>query len=242
MWAWRFDPDEFVHVWRETDLDVYPYPVRLLETPATQEQALLLRSKLAARLPLGADADLSVALRILAKPDTRIAVIGKASEPGAEIRMLAAVVMQRAVLLTQEPGSTPDFGATVHVSMGHAARLGQRLAARLPPIRAGREAWRHMSLAQLRNTNPRTLVGELDTETEPGQILSLLERPRTGEGHIRIEPRLDREYPPAPANFSWIDVVGDGRYLIKPAPELYIGPGARETVAAQIQRWVPRGW
>jgi hypothetical protein len=154
--------------------------------------------------------------------------------------MLGCVVQQRAVLVVQEPGPAPDFGGTVHIAMGHAARLGARLAARLPTVRAGREPWRVAVTAALRDVNPRTPPGESDLDTEVGQILNLLHRPRAGEGHVRVEPRLDRRYPQPPTEFTWIDVVGDGRYLIKPGVELHIGPGPVETIATQIQRLLPR--
>lgn len=240
VWTWRFDPDSFAHVWRETGVEAHPYPVRLLETPATREQARTLRDQLAQRLPPGSDADLSAALNILAAPRARVIVIGNGPAPGSEIRMLGCVVRQRAVLVVQEPGPTSDYGGVVHVSMGHAARLGHRLAARLPPVRAGREPWRAAMTTALRDVNPGTEPEDWDLDSEVGQILTLLHRPRAGEGHVRVEPRTDRHYPQEPTDFTWIDVVDDGRYLVKPGVVLHIGPGPAETIATQIQRLLPR--
>lgn len=240
MQSWTFSPDEFVHVWRETDLDVYPYPIRILETPTNEHDAAALHREIAARLPHRRDPDLTVALGIVAKPHTRIAVIGGSVTPGAEIRMLGAIVMNRAVLIVQDPGSTADFGGAVRITMGHSGKLGERIADLLPSATPGRAARRMASIEDLRNENPITVAAQPDDSTVAGQIRALLERPRSAEGHLRIEPRIDRHYPPAPTHFSWIDVVDDGRYLIKPGTALDITPATPEFIAKQIQKLVPR--
>jgi hypothetical protein len=245
---WRFDPDEFAHVWRETDVQALPYPVRLLETPTTAEQALSLRDRLTARLPARGDPDLSTALAIAARPQTKVVVIGATARHGTEIRILGAVVRRQAVLLVQEPGPTADFGGSVGMTMGHAARLGQLLAARLPSMRAGGEPWRSAPTQALRELEARAEQQDwhsdaVHRETDDlGRILALLHRPRAGEGHVRVETTRGTRNPSRPIDFSWIDVVGDGRYLVRPGAELRIGPGTADTIATQIQRLVSRGW
>ncbi|MEV6322301.1 ESX secretion-associated protein EspG [Nocardia sp. NPDC051787] len=231
---WTFTPDEFAHIWRETDLDRHPYPLRILETPRTEDEAEKLRIALAERLPLGRDPDLSACLRILAEPHTRIVAIGGAHRPGSELRLLAAAIYDRAVLAVQEPGSSPDFGGRVRVSIGHSSKLGQRIAALLPKTPPGKEP-------------PRVASGEAvrDQETVPARrsaaprIRKLLLDPHTAEGHIRIEPRLDRPAPPPPIHYTWIDVRNDGRYLIKAGDEVRITPASSEQIAAQLQKRIP---
>ncbi|WP_067475497.1 ESX secretion-associated protein EspG [Nocardia amamiensis] len=231
---WTFTPDEFAHIWREADLDRHPYPLRILETPRTEDEAEKLRSILAERLPHGRDPDLSACLRILAEPHTRIVAIGGAHRPGSELRLLAAAIYDRAVLAVQEPGSNPDFGGSVRVSIGHSAKLGQRIAALLPKTPPGKEP-------------PRVASGDAvrDQETVPARrsaaprIRKLLLEPHTAEGHIRIEPRLDRPAPPPPIHYTWIDVQGDGRYLIKAGDEVRITPASSEQIAAQLQKRIP---
>lgn len=231
---WTFTPDEFAHIWRETDLDRHPYPLRILETPRTEDEAEKLRSTLAERLPHGRDPDLSACLRILAEPHTRIVAIGGAHRPGSELRLLAAAIYDRAVLAVQEPGASPDFGGRVRVSIGHSAKLGQRIAALLPKTPPGKEP-------------PRVASGDAvrDQETVPARrsaaprIRKLLLEPHTAEGHIRIEPRLDRPAPPPPIHYTWIDVHNDGRYLIKAGDEVRITPASSEQIAAQLQKRIP---
>lgn len=231
---WTFTPDEFAHIWRETDLDRHPYPLRILETPRTEDEAEKLRIALAERLPHGRDPDLSACLRILAEPHTRIIAIGGAHQPGSELRLLAAAIYDRAVLAVQEPGPSPDFGGRVRVSIGHSAKLGQRIAALLPKTPPGKEP-------------PRVASGDAvrDQETVPARrsaaprIRKLLLEPHTAEGHIRIEPRLDRPAPPPPIHYTWIDVRNDGRYLIKAGDEVRITPASSEQIAVQLQKRIP---
>jgi hypothetical protein len=231
--GWTFTPDEFVHVWRETEVDRHPYPIRILETPRTEREAEVLRAQLNERLAPGSDPDLTACLRILARPHTRIVVIGGAHSPGTEIRLLAGAIFDHAVLALQEPGILPDFGGRVRISIGHSAKLGARIAALLPKTPPGREPARAATADTIR-----------DQETVARQpavlpIRKLLLKPHTAEGHIRIEPRLDRPEPTPPVHYTWIDVQGDGRYLIKAGSTVHVVPASAEQLAAQLQKRIP---
>lgn len=231
---WTFTPDEFAHVWRETKLDRHPYPLRVLETPRTEDDADKLRAELNARLPLGSDPDLTACLRILATPHTRIVAIGGTHEPNSEIRLLACAVYDRAVLAIQEPGSRPDFGGRVLISIGHSSKLGARIAALLPKTPPGRQPARTASAEAIRDE-------ERVVAAQPAAplIRRLLLKPHTAEGHIRIEARLDRPAPPPPVHYTWIDVQGDGRYLIKAGETVHVVPAAPDQIAGQLQKRIP---
>ncbi|MBF6212023.1 ESX secretion-associated protein EspG [Nocardia puris] len=230
--GWTFTPDEFAHVWRETEVDRHPFPLRILETPRTEHDAEALRRQLAERLPLGGDPDLSACLRILAAPHTRIVVIGGGHTPGSELRLLACAVYDRAVLAVQEPGKRPDFGGGIHLSIGHVGKLGHRIAALLPTAPAGREPARAADSAAVRDTEAVSRNGATS-------IRRLLLKPHTAEGHIRIEPRLDRDEPPTPVHYTWIDVRDDGRYLIKADDTVRVVPASPDQIAAQLQKRIP---
>ncbi|MBB5918660.1 hypothetical protein BJY24_007572 [Nocardia transvalensis] len=233
--TWSFTPDEFAHIWRETDLDRHPFPLRILETPRTEDEAVALRRTLESRLPLRSDPDLSACLRILARPQTRVVAIGGRHTPGSEIRVLGAAVYDHAVLAVQDPGGSRDFGGRVHISIGHRAKLGARIAALLPEAPAGREPAR---------TAPTEAVRDEETvvSTQPlaPRIRRLLLRPHTAEGHIRIEPSLDRENPPAPVYYTWIDVADDGRYLIRAGNEVHVTPASIQQIATHLQKRMAR--
>ncbi|MBF6231592.1 ESX secretion-associated protein EspG [Nocardia farcinica] len=230
---WIFTPDEFVHVWRETDVDRPPYPLRLLESPRTEQEAEVLRGRIAERFPPGADPDLTACLRILAHPHTRVVAVGTGAHQGEELRLLGCTVFDRAVLVRQDPPATPGAAGSVRVSIGHAGKLGARIASLLPKAPPGREPARAAPTAEVYDTEavrPAPAVA---------RIRRLLLAPHTGEGHIRIEPRLDRPQPPAPIHYTWFDVADDGRYLVKADDTVRVVPASAEQLAAQLQKRVP---
>jgi hypothetical protein len=216
--------------------------MRLRESPPTRARARELRRDLAHRLPPRADPELTAALAVLARPHTRVTVVGAATRPGVEVRIAAAVVRRRAVVAVQEPGPTPDAGGAVHLTAGHAARLGMRIAATLPWAPPGQRSIHRVAAETLGAAPPLTLSGELDLTTERGRVLALLQQPRTSYGHVRIEPRLDRSRPPTPSYLSWITVAGDGRYLVTTGADCTVEPATAEIIAARIQRHIPRDW
>jgi hypothetical protein len=232
--SWSFTPDEFAHIWQETDLDRHPFPIRILESPRAETEAAALRKALQGRLPLGDDPDLSACLRILAHPHTRVVAIGGAHTPGSEIRVLGATVYDHAVLAVQDSGRSPDFGGDVHISIGHSAKFGARIAGLLPDVAAGREPARAASRETVRD-------GETVISTDPvaPRIRRLLLKPHTAEGHIRIEPRLDRDNPPAPIYYTWFDVAGDGRYLIRAGDQVHLAPASAQQIGAHLQKRIP---
>ncbi|MFC8043686.1 ESX secretion-associated protein EspG [Nocardia sp. NPDC057353] len=231
--GWRFTPDEFAHVWRETDSDRVPYPLRILETPRTEDAAEKQRVELTARLPHRADPDLTACLRLLAAPHTRIVVIGGGPKPGAELRLLACAVFDHAVLAVQEPGRKPEFGGAVQLSIGHTNRLGARIAQALPPARPGRLPARAAAVDAVRDEETLALPPAARL------IRRLLLQPHSAEGHIRVEARLDRPDPPAALHYTWMDVEGDGRYLIKSGDTVHLVPAGTEQLAAQLQKRIP---
>ncbi|WP_028479615.1 ESX secretion-associated protein EspG [Nocardia sp. CNY236] len=232
---WTFTPDEFVHVWRETDVDRPPYPLRILETPGTEHDAETLTAALAERLPHGGDPDLSACLRILAEPHTRIVVIGSTDRPGGELRLLAGTIYDRAVLAVQEPGPTPEFGDRIRISIGHSTKLGRRIVALLPKSPPGKEPARAAAGYAVRDEEAAPTA-----QSAAARIRRLLLKPHAAQGHIRIEPRLDRAVPPAPVHYTWIDVHNDGRYLIRADDEVRITPASAEQIAGHLQKRIPR--
>jgi len=230
---WIFTPDEFAHVWRETDRDRPPYPLRILESPRTEHAAETLRASLAHRFPPGADPDLTACLRILAEPHTRFLAVGHGAEPRSELRLLACVVYDRAVLAVQGRPARVGQAGPVRISIGHAAKLGAGIAAVLPKTPAGREPARAASTTAVYDTEA------VRPAPEVARIRRLLLAKHTSTGHIRIEPRLDRQQPPAPVHYTWVDVEGDGRYLVKADETVRVVPASIEQMAGQLQKWVP---
>lgn len=233
--SWSFTPDEFAHIWRETDLDRYPFPIRILETARTEHEAAALRRTLEDRIPLGSDPDLSACLRILAEPHTRVVAIGGAHDPGSQIRAVGAAVYDHAVLAVQDSGASPDFGGRVRISIGHSGKLGARIAALLPDTPPGHEPARSATATAVRDEE--TVVA---TDRLAARIRRLLLKPHSAEGQIRIEPRLDRPAPPAPVYYTWFDVEQDGRYLVSAGEQVHLTPASTQQIGAHLQKRIPR--
>jgi hypothetical protein len=237
---WSFTPDEFAHIWRETDLDVYPYPVQIIETPRTANEAAVLRRSIEKRLPLKADPELSTALRIVADPEIRIAAIGGSEGDDAKrIRILGSIESTRAVLVVQQPGITAAFGSVVRVSLFHTRYLAERVVGQLPTTARGNEPRRSAPMPDVRN-NKVVITSDPKVKSVPGQIRRLLSAPRTAEGHFRIETKLHDDYPSDPKHLTWVDIAKDGRYLIHTDGELKIAPVSTESVAAYLQKLIAR--
>ncbi|MFC6013220.1 ESX secretion-associated protein EspG [Nocardia lasii] len=228
--GWTFTADEFAHVWRESGQDRMPFPLRVLESPTTEQDAARLRAGLSRRLP-GGDPDLAACLRILAEPHARVVLVGGAHTPGSEIRLIACAVYDHAVLAVQEPGNRPDYGGTVRLSIGHTAGIGARVTACLPDTPPGREPAREAATDAVRDEET-----VLATHPAVPRIQRLLRRPHTAEGHIRIETGLDRAVPNPPVHYSWIDVANDGRYLLRAGETVHVVPASTGQLAAQLQR------
>ncbi|MFC4377013.1 ESX secretion-associated protein EspG [Nocardia halotolerans] len=230
--GWTFTADEFAHVWRGSGQDRMPFPLRVLESPRTEDEAARLRATLDERLP-GGDPDLAACLRIIAEPHARIVLVGGGHTPGSEIRLLACAVFDHAVLVVQEPGNRPDYGGHVRVSIGHSAGIGARVAACLPDAPPGREPAREAATEAVRDEE--TVIA---THPAVPRIQRLLRRQHTAEGHIRIETGLDRPTAAPPVHYSWIDVAGDGRYLLRAGETVHVVPASTGQLATQLQRRV----
>lgn len=231
--GWTFTADEFAHVWRESGQDRMPFPLRVLESPRTEDEAARLRMTLDQRLPHGGDPDLTACLRIIAEPQARIVLVGGGHTAGSEVRLLGCAVYDHAVLVVQEPGTRPDYGGRVRVSIGHSAGLGARVAACLPDAPPGREPAREADADAVRDEE--TVIA---AHPAVPRIQRLLRRQHTAEGHIRIETGLDRNVASPPVHYSWIDVAGDGRYLLRAGETVHVVPASTGQLAAQLQRRV----
>ncbi|MFI1919483.1 ESX secretion-associated protein EspG [Nocardia sp. NPDC020380] len=208
----EFTPDEFTHLWRETDLDRYPFPLRLRSGARFQDDYDNLCRALAARLPRGRDADLSAALRIAADPAISLAVSGIRDQP---LRAYGAVDRGLGVALVQRAGSDPDVGGNVILAAGSAAIVPEILVALLGS--AGDAAGESVGRA--------SLVAE-----------RLLDSPPTGHGvievrrHVRTRRAMPAEY------LVWVDIASAGRYLCGRGDGPLLEPCPPKVLARRLAR------
>ncbi|GEM35272.1 hypothetical protein NN3_62790 [Nocardia neocaledoniensis NBRC 108232] len=227
---WHLTPDQFALAWARTDGDRIPYPLAVRASARDTAERAAKQPALDAWCARVLDADLSAALRVLAKPEIRVEVSGRAPAP---VRILGAVTGDVAVLAVQEPGSAEDRGGAVHVQVGSTKRFAAQVFSRLPAHPPG-TGDRLSALADRVREDSRDLVtAPVAGPSDAARIRRLLQRARTGIGQILVGAGTSE----SPTGvLSWIDVTGDGRYLVYAAHRVDIAPATPECAADWLRR------
>lgn len=205
--TWEFTPDEFMHVWTETGQDRYPFPLQLLSSVRWDDEFERLQSDLRDRLRLGADPDLSAALRVAATPESTLALTGTRKRP---LRAFGAVASGIGVTVVQRPGPTAEFGGNVVVEVGTPAIVAKVFAAVLGNVPGGQRPALVESIDRVR-LSLESWTGSQETTTD--RMRALLRAPRAGSGHVELRRALHTPRPQPAHYLSWFDVENDGRYL-----------------------------
>ncbi|MEV4129840.1 ESX secretion-associated protein EspG [Nocardia sp. NPDC049707] len=227
----EFTPDEFMHIWRETRSDRYPFPLRLIASVRWEDEFDRLASELDRRMPLHGNPDLSAALRVAAEPRTALTLTGTRRRP---IRAFGAIDADIGVTLVQRPGPTPDFGGNVVLEVGTAAIVPAVFTAVLGDVPPGRQP----AVAE----DVQFLVDNLESwtginETASDRIYRLLRAPRSGSGTVETLRGLRDSHPVAPEYLSWFDIEGDGRYHYHlQHNEFRIAPCGQSTIRRELTR------
>ncbi|MFI7191919.1 ESX secretion-associated protein EspG [Nocardia nova] len=228
---WEFSPDEFMHVWKETDKDRYPYPMQLRSSAQWQSEAEQMSWELRTRMPKGFDPDLSAALRVVANPAMSLLLIGTRKR---RVRIYAAVDTTVGVTLVQRPGPADEYGGNVVIEAGTPAIVPKIFAAVLGNLPAGRQPGLIESLDRIR-TDLDSWTGTKETTTD--RMKKLLGAPRAGAGHIEVKCGLQDPRPYPPQYLSWFDVEGDGRYTYRQQyNDFRIDPAATDSICREITR------
>ena len=224
---WVFTPDEYAHVWRETGLDRYPAPLLVVETAQTADAARVNRAAAEARYPSRADPELSVALRITATPGTRVQILASA------VRIAGCVVNRSAAVTVQRPDR-------FEVSLVGSGALASALVDAIAPNGPGREPARATSYANLSGDAAPAVLIDAAAAPVAGPMRTLLAAPRSGSGHIGVQRFLDHDVPQRPRHAGWIDVAGDGRYLVRRGADIEIVPASPAVLRAELDRMLGR--
>ncbi|MFI6363449.1 ESX secretion-associated protein EspG [Nocardia sp. NPDC050630] len=227
----EFTPDEFMHIWRETRSDRYPFPLRLIASVRWEDEFDQLTRELDRRMPLHANPDLSAALRVAADPRIALTLTGTRRRP---LRAFGAIDADIGVTLVQRPGPTPDFGGNVVLEVGTAAIAAAVFTAVLGDVPPGR----HPAVAE----DAQRLVDDLESwtglkEAASDRIYRLLRAPRSGSGTVEILRGLRDSHPAPPEYLNWFDIEGDGRYHYRHQyNEFHITPCDQSAIRREITR------
>ncbi|MFC4375338.1 ESX secretion-associated protein EspG [Nocardia halotolerans] len=226
---WHLTPDQFALAWARTDGDRIPYPLAVRASARDSAERAAQQPALDAWCARTLDPDLSAALRVLAKPEIRVEVCGRSGVP---VRMLGAVAGDIAVLAVQEPGSTEDRGGPLHVQVGATKRFAAQVFARMPGQPMGMATRLAAPAARVREDSRDLVTAPVAGPSDAARIRRLLQRPRTGIGQILV---TGAEESPTGV-LSWIDVTGDGRYLIHAAHQVSVTPATSEIATDWLRR------
>ncbi|MBU3060752.1 ESX secretion-associated protein EspG [Nocardia sp. NEAU-G5] len=221
---WVFTPDEFVHVWAtETGLDYRPYPINGLRPTDTD-----------ARRPqrINTDPDLTAALMLCARPDaTTLTVSGERGEDEL-ILAFAAVAQQHGVILVARAES-------MAVHLCHAQAVGERLVEVIGSAPAGRRgAMREATDAVLDQepTADRDEPGHRSPPDSAARFQRALRAPVDSRGIVTVTTAPNNPATPPTRHRTWLDVAGDGRYLLTTADQLVLTPVDDDAFADHLMR------
>ncbi|WP_454198126.1 ESX secretion-associated protein EspG [Nocardia sp. Marseille-Q1738] len=232
---WSFTALGFTVLWRAAERDVLPYPLQYRSTADTVAEYEAEWKSEAAGLHRRWDESLYGALRVLAEPEARIEVAGFQGQD--KLRIHAAVQYRHAVLLVQEPTSSPDRGGAVRMSLIDAAQVSRRVVDLLPDAPRGGgpgiELSRH----------------DLDIEDEgpyrvgapppPGaRAEQFFERPRKTIAHVAVYAGPAWDNRPAPARGFHVMDYPDGRYLVSSGATIKAVPADSTDIRSQLERVV----
>jgi len=225
---WVLTPDEFTHVWEsETNLDRRPYPVNMVPASLVRTESEYEALRLHQRFARQADPDLAAALMLCARTDaTTITVSGERyrtdNGTGDRVLAFAAVVHHHASILV----ATPE---KMTVLMCHARTVGARLVQVIGSARPGR-------LGPLREPQDRVLGEPSGGDDGAERFRQTLRKPLDGRGFITVTVDPENPMSPPTRHRSWLDVSGDGRYLLTTAHDLVLAPASDEDFAVHLLR------
>lgn len=231
---WIFTPDEFSYVWaNETSLERRPYPMNLAPVSTVRTESELAALRLPQRFARQADPDLAAALMLCARPDaTAVTISGERCTPARnghqpdteQILGFAAVIDHHAAVLH----ATCD---KVMVHMCHAHDLGARLVQLIGSSAPG-------AYGPLREPQEAVLT-DAPLTAGPGdaaRFRSTLREPVDSRGFITVTVAPEDPMSPPTRHRSWLDIRGDGRYLLTTSDVLVLDPVGDTEFADRLLR------
>ncbi|WP_066903315.1 ESX secretion-associated protein EspG [Millisia brevis] len=232
---WALSPDHFALAWATTGHDTFPPPLRVQPTARTVEDRRAQEVALTNwwRQTPTRD-DFEGALRALAHPTVRVEVYGDVDGP---VRVLAAADAVTAVVVSQEPGPDPSTGGAIQLRTAGVGALADTLVSVLPARAPGRPPAVTAGAAELRASTPTSFLYDPFLIPDAQRLRRLLHSRRDGTGHLLIR-REDDHRDGAAQVLSWIDVVDDGRYLVRAGTDVECLPATTADFVDLVTRLI----
>ncbi|WP_068268981.1 ESX secretion-associated protein EspG [Aldersonia kunmingensis] len=213
MINWQLGAAQFGALWYGTGLDRYPFPFDIVSGFEWQDDADQFERAVREAFAGPEHERLRAAVRVLTKPDVHFAVTGRTVDE-TPIRVIAAQAQHLAAIAVQQPGPDENHGGDITLGFGSAGYLPGQIVAVLPPNSAGHNEFRRSTMTH--DDEPRGFLSSaIATRTAPRLEQALTDR-HAGNGAIRVwaGPRYGRQA--EIGSLRWIDIAGDGRYVIGP--------------------------
>lgn len=210
---WRLRGEQFGALWDDTGQDRQPYPLALISTARTYNAFEFQQREIREAFAGDDRQDVRLAVRILAEPEVFVEISGLTYEK-KPIRVVGAQLQRWCAIAVQEPGPTPTGGGDVVLGSGIRQDLAALLIGQIPQNAAGKRAFARndepeedfFSQSILRSANAAPAAPKLEHAMRGGFAGRGTVRVFHGPRHVRGELGAAR----------WIDIAGDGRYVIGP--------------------------
>ncbi|MDG3011296.1 ESX secretion-associated protein EspG [Rhodococcus sp. D2-41] len=237
--SWRLSALDFSVLWERAGFDQLPYPFGFSSQAETLEESLLERSRAARAFDERGDDGLEAVVDTLAHARVRVEVLGTQWQPRQmPIRVLGGIRGAGGVVAVQFPGHIDSAGSDVVIGRCAGSQVVGRVVDLLPPVAEGRTRGLSVELERVEAGPRRSVLQRADEVAPRQQLRQMAELPRSGQGEITVATGFGIDE--VSEARSWVDIAGDGRYLIRRTSVLAVRPASPRAVVAAVDEVVGR--
>lgn len=235
---WQLRGDQFGALWDASGQDRPPFPLSPMSSARTWG-AFEYEQRRIQEAFAGQDRDsVRLAVRVLAEPEVFVEISGETVEK-TPIRIIGAQLQRWCAIAVQEPGSTPAAGGDVVLGAGITTDLAALLVGQIPQNAAGKRTFARNDVTEddyfsqniLRSAGAAGAAPKLEDAMRAGYAGRGTIRVCQGPRHTRGEVGVIR----------WLDIAGDGRYMIGPRDPDAAVPADSQLVVQTLASLITRG-
>lgn len=210
---WQLRGEQFGALWDASGQDRPPFPLSPTSPERTRD-AFEYEQRRIQEAFAGEDRDnVRLAVRILAEPEVFVEIAGETVEK-TPIRIIGAQLQRWCAIAVQKPGPTPAAGGDVVLGAGITADLAALLVGQVPQNAAGKRTFARNDVNEDDHFSGSILTSPSASGSAP-RLEDAMRAGYAGRGTVRVcqGPRHTRA---ELGVIRWLDVAGDGRYMIGP--------------------------